>query len=84
MGRFLSVDPVMGGTENDYVYPVNPISYTDFTGQWGWGDAWNAVTSTVNQAAEWVKENETALRSVYRQQQQWGAYLLPQGHVQHL
>lgn len=33
IGRFLIVDPVRGGTQNDFVYPVDPINGNDFSGK---------------------------------------------------
>ena len=34
LGRFLTVDPIKGGTQNDYVYPSDPIGSNDFSGNW--------------------------------------------------
>jgi RHS repeat-associated protein len=37
LGRFTSVDPVEGGTANNYVYVLDPINSSDYTGQFGFG-----------------------------------------------
>ncbi len=31
LGRFLQVDPVEGGTDNDYTWPTGPIGQSDLT-----------------------------------------------------
>ncbi|MGC3953958.1 MAG: RHS repeat-associated core domain-containing protein [Propionicimonas sp.] len=36
-GRFFSVDPVSGGGENRYTYPVDPVNRLDLDGEVDWG-----------------------------------------------
>jgi len=37
LGQFLQVDPVEGGTDDDYAYPNDPVNGQDLTGQWRGG-----------------------------------------------
>ncbi|WP_282848752.1 RHS repeat-associated core domain-containing protein [Microbacterium oxydans] len=47
LGRFLQVDPIEGGGDNDYVWPTDPINSADLTGEFDWLLALDIVSTAV-------------------------------------
>ena len=50
LGRFLQVDPIEGGVDNNYVYPTDPVNDFDLTGQRGF----KAMFKRAASAASWA------------------------------
>ena len=47
LGRFLQVDPVEGGVDNDYVWPTDPIGSSDLLGEFDWLLALDIVSTAI-------------------------------------
>lgn len=54
IGRFTSVDPVVGGNANAYTYSLDPINQNDYTGQFSIRGVWKAVVRIVKQVVRAV------------------------------
>jgi hypothetical protein len=68
-GRFLQVDPVDGGVENNYVYPPDPVNMQDYSGQWG--VVINFLNNLVTRAGPTVQKGAEKSRNIT--QKAWSA-----------
>jgi RHS repeat-associated protein len=54
LGRFLEVDPIVGGNANDYAYVWNPVGMSDLDGNWGW--SWKDIKKAARKVSKAAKK----------------------------
>ena len=64
LGRFLSIDAVEGGTDNNYADVNDPVNDFDLDGNSWLGDMWNNTKKAVVQGAKWAWKNREGIAMV--------------------
>ena len=59
-GRFLTTDPIPGGTPNPYTYPPDPVNMHDLAGMWSIGGVIQNIVNTARKAVQWVADKAAA------------------------
>lgn len=65
-GRFLTTDPVPGGTPNPYTYPPDPVNMYDLAGTWSLGDIVSAAINAARKALQWLAVTAAAVSAAVR------------------
>jgi RHS repeat-associated protein len=62
-GRFLTRDPVPGGNDNPYVYPVDPVNDRDLNGRWSYTRRYSLGYYAIAASTyfSWVRSHFTSL-----------------------
>lgn len=78
LGRFLGVDPVEGGTANNYAYVDDPVNMFDLNGQWGWPKIPNPIKAVIDHGKKAFVAAKKVTKAVGRGLSQVGDFVVAQ------